>query len=116
MILINKHVGKYKIISLIGKGGQANVYLAQPLEPIAGLKQTPDHVALKILSVEHSNNPTLIQRFQNEVNAVSRLRHRHIIPIYEIGSATIEGISIYYYAMRYLEGCLLYTSPSPRDS
>jgi serine/threonine-protein kinase len=74
--------GKYKITSLLGKGGMGEVYEAYDTE-----KNRP--VALKILADEFSHDATFRKRFQRESQAAAVLQEPHVIPIHDWGE--IDG-------------------------
>lgn len=61
-------IGKYSLISLLGEGGVAQVYLARR-EGSAGL------CALKVLRPEHSADPGVLGRFQREAEIGLALQH-----------------------------------------
>ena len=84
---------RYKIISSIGEGGMANVYLAWDtiLER---------EVAVKILRGDLSNDEKFIKRFQREANAASSLRHPNIVEMYDVG----EDDGKYFIVMEYVKG------------
>lgn len=88
---------KYKVISLIGHGGMADVYLA---EQMFMRKQ----VALKILRPQLAMDAGNFERFLREAQAASRLSHAHIITIFDSG-ASAEGLP--YIAMEYVDGSSL---------
>lgn len=70
------------------------VYLAQ--DPRAGNRV----VALKVLPFAFSHDESLVRRFRREAEAVKRLRHPHIIRIYESG----ESDDASFIAMEYIDG------------
>jgi hypothetical protein len=76
----------YELRDLLGRGGFALVYAA--LE--RGLKRD---VAVKVLRPELAAEPVMRQRFRREAEAVARLRHPHIVPIYSVGED--EGLVWY---------------------
>ena len=82
-----------KIRRLLGRGGFAEVWAAFDVR----LKR---EVAVKTLRYDLVLSDTLIQRFQREAEAVAKLRHPNIIPIYEVG----EGAGIAYFVMPMIEG------------
>jgi tRNA A-37 threonylcarbamoyl transferase component Bud32/WD40 repeat protein len=89
--LIGKTIGGYEIISRIGEGGMATVYLA--------LQQSMNRqVAMKVLPRHYLNDDTYLQRFEREVAIVSKLEHRNIIPVYDYG----EYVGQPYIVMRYM--------------
>ncbi len=80
MIQDTPQLGKYKILNELGKGGFATVYRA--------LDTTLDRdVALKVLDPLLVRDETWVTRFHREAKAVARLKHPHIVTIYEIGEA-----------------------------
>jgi tRNA A-37 threonylcarbamoyl transferase component Bud32 len=82
-----------KIRRLLGRGGFAEVWAAFDVR----LKR---EVAVKTLRYDLVISDTLLQRFQREAEAVAKLRHPNIIPIYEVG----EGEGIAYFVMPMIEG------------
>jgi len=68
----------YEVRGLLGRGGFAAVYSAVEI----GLKRD---VAVKLLRPELAVDPAMRQRFRREAEAVARLRHPHIVPIYSVG-------------------------------
>lgn len=89
--LIGKTVNGYEILSQVGQGGMATVYLARQ-------RSMNRNVALKILPSIFVNDEAYLQRFEREVRIVSQLEHRNIVPVYDFG----EYESQPYIAMRYM--------------
>ncbi|MEK7309273.1 MAG: tetratricopeptide repeat protein [Planctomycetota bacterium] len=90
---VSKEFGRYILERKLGEGGMGVVYLA--LDPALNRR-----VALKILS---DKSPEAIQRFMREAESTAKLKHPHIIQVYEVG-----GISHnYYFTMEYVEGTSL---------
>ncbi len=89
--LIGKMVNGYEILSQVGQGGMATVFLARQ-------QSMNRNVALKFLPSVFLNDETYLQRFEREVKIVSRLEHRNIVPVYDFG----EYESQPYIAMRYM--------------
>jgi len=86
-------LGKYEIVGELGRGGFATVYRA--------LDTTLDRdVALKVLDPLLMRDRTWVTRFHREAKAIARLKHPHIVTIYEIGEA--EGRL--FIAMELVEG------------
>ena len=67
-------------------------------------------VAMKVLRDEHLSNPLAIQVFVQEARVAGQLQHGGILPVYDFG---LHPDGRPFYTMKH---CLLYTSPSPRDS
>jgi TolB-like protein len=87
----------YAIVRELGRGGMATVYLARDLA-------NDRLVALKVLRSELSGLMG-VERFGREIAIASRLRHPHILPIYESGALpTTDGPTTLFYAMPYVAG------------
>ena len=84
---------RYRILSRLGAGGMAAVYLAEDQE-------LGRRVAIKILDDRHANDASFLERFRREAQNAASLNHPNIVAIYDRGEA--EGSS--YIAMEYLEG------------
>ncbi|MGH9335266.1 MAG: serine/threonine-protein kinase, partial [Vicinamibacteria bacterium] len=78
MELVGHEIGAYRILSLLGRGGTAEVYKA--FHP--ALKR---EVALKVLLQEVSHDADWVNRFHREAELLGRLDHPHILPIYDAG-------------------------------
>lgn len=85
--------GRYKILTLLGEGGMANVYLAEDII----LKRK---VAVKILRLDLQKDPKTIERFKREARATSELSHPNIVSILDVGS----DHNRHYLVMEYVEG------------
>ena len=83
----------YELRRLIGQGGFATVYAALDTQ----LKR---EVAVKVLRPELGAEPVMRERFRREAEAVARLRHPHIVPIYAVG----EGEGLVWYVMPLITG------------
>ena len=70
--------GKYKILEELGHGGFATVYRAVDTT-------LEREVALKVLAPLLMRDEAWVERFRREARAVARLKHPHIVTIYEIG-------------------------------
>ena len=71
-------VGSYRLISLLGRGGMGEVYLAEDI-------RLNRKVALKFLPAGYSNDPERLRRFEREARAASGLNHPNILTVYEVG-------------------------------
>jgi len=71
---------KFRIEALVGQGGMGRVYRARHL--------TLDRpVVLKMLHKAYSSDPQVVQRFQREARAASRLDHPNSIAVLDFGEA-----------------------------
>src|SRR5215468_7037901 len=91
--LIGRELANYKIISLLGRGGMGEVYLAE------------DHrlhrkVALKMLPAQFTNDAERVRRFEREASAASATNHPNIITIHEIGQ--VDGA--HYIVTEFIDG------------
>ena len=75
-----RRINQYRIISLLGKGGMGEVWLAEDTR----LKRK---VALKLLPAEFTNDADRLRRFEQEALAISALNHPNIITIHEISES-----------------------------
>ncbi|MFN0112193.1 MAG: serine/threonine-protein kinase PknK [Blastocatellia bacterium] len=75
-----RKINQYRILSLLGKGGMGEVWLAEDTR----LKRK---VALKLLPAEFTNDADRLRRFEQEALAISALNHPNIITIHEIGES-----------------------------
>jgi eukaryotic-like serine/threonine-protein kinase len=73
-----ERVGRYEVVRELGRGGMGVVFLANDPR----LKRP---VALKMILAAEYAGPEVRLRFQTEAEAVARLRHPNIVPIYEVG-------------------------------
>jgi len=88
-----RRIGKYEIVGELGRGGFATVYKARDL----ALERV---VALKVLHAHWAEDKQFVDRFHQEARAAARLRHPHIVTVYEAGEAGDQ----LYIAMEYLPG------------
>jgi serine/threonine-protein kinase len=93
-----RSIGKYRLKHCIGRGGMGEVWLAYH----SGLRHD---VAVKILRTDRDANDIVVQRFEQEVAALSRLTHPNTVRVYDYG-VTEDGIR--YYAMELLHGRTLH--------
>ncbi len=88
--------GRYKVESLVGEGGMADVYRGVDLS-------ASRVVAIKVLKEEYRDNNEVVRRFLNEGRAISVLDHPNIVKVYDI-SVTDK---VYYIVMEYIDGITL---------
>ncbi len=85
--------GRYRLLSRLGTGGMAEVYLAED-------QQLGRKVALKLLHRRFSEDPDFVERFRREAQAAAGLQHPHVVSVYDRG----QYDDTYYIAMEYLPG------------
>jgi serine/threonine protein kinase len=94
---LSLHVGKYEVQKLLGKGATGTVYLAK--DTFSGRE-----VALKTIEPEVFRDPEFgavyRQQFLNEASLAGKLRHPHIVAIFDAVVQEDSG----YIAMEYVQG------------
>jgi len=95
--LAGQSLGHYQILSLLGKGGMGEVYLAQDT-------RLNRRVALKLLPAQFTRENERVRRFIREAQAASALNHPNIITIHEIGQASTELGGVHFIAEEFVEG------------
>src|SRR5579862_1468879 len=88
-----ENLAHYRIVSLLGKGGMGEVFLAEDT-------RLNRKVALKVLLPEVAEDTEKLARFVQEARAASALSHPNAAHIYEIG----EEKGRHFLAMEYIEG------------
>jgi eukaryotic-like serine/threonine-protein kinase len=91
--LLGQQIGDYRLLRRIGRGGMADVYLADQLS----LRR---QVALKILRADLVADAGYVQRFEREAQAAAALVQSNIVQIYEVG----QKDNIHYIAQEYVPG------------
>jgi serine/threonine-protein kinase len=85
--------GRYRVMSRLGSGGMADVFLAED-------QQLGRKVALKLLHHRFAQDPDFVERFRREAQAAAGLQHPNVVSVYDRGSFD----DTYYIAMEYLPG------------
>ena len=88
---------RYEILENIGKGEMGMVFRARD-------RQLDEVVALKVLREDVlSEDPTLVERFKQELKLARRITHRNVLRTHDFG----ESGGLPYISMEYLEGVTL---------
>jgi len=88
---------RYEVLGTVGKGGMGVVYRARD-------RQLDEVVALKVVRSEvMRDDPTLLDRFKQEIKLARRITHRNILRTHDFG----ETAGTPYISMEYLEGVTL---------
>ncbi|MCB9882293.1 MAG: serine/threonine protein kinase [Planctomycetes bacterium] len=93
---IPERLGDFRLIERLGKGGMGVVYLARQIS-------LEREVALKLIRPERLYFPGARERFRREIEAIARLSHPGIVPVYVVGEE--EGLP--YFAMECVRGASL---------
>jgi predicted Ser/Thr protein kinase len=86
-------VGRYEILSPLGRGGMGVVYKAHD-------RSLDEVVAVKLLREDLVATPDLKRRFLSEIKLARRVRHPNVCAIHEYG----EDSGTQYIAMEFIEG------------
>jgi eukaryotic-like serine/threonine-protein kinase len=84
---------RYRIEHLLGQGGMGRVYKAYD-------KELERMIALKVLQPELVSDPNAMQRFKQELLLASRISHKNILRIHDLG----EADSVKFISMAFVEG------------
>ena len=84
---------RYRIVSMLGRGGMGEVYRADDLR----LGQT---VALKFLPKELAKDPKRLEYFHQEVKLARQISHPNICRVYDIGEVNGQ----HFLSMEYIDG------------
>ena len=96
----NTPFGEYHLIKLLGKGGMAEVYLAQS----QGVDGFQKQLALKIIHPSLSYDQEFVQMLIDEAKLSAQLNHPNIVHVHDLKCH--EGI--YYITMEFIDGCDVY--------
>ena len=91
--LSGRRLGDYQLLRRLGRGGMAEVYLAEQVS----LKR---QVAFKVLRGSLAGDDAYIRRFHHEAQAAAKLVHANIVQIHEVGC--LDGI--HFIAQEYVSG------------
>ncbi|MCA8986760.1 MAG: serine/threonine protein kinase [Planctomycetaceae bacterium] len=86
-------LGEFRLLRRLGKGGMANVYLAEQ----TALNR---HVAIKVMKNDLVTDATYLDRFKTEAMAAANLNHINIVQVYTIGEAN----GYHFIAQEYVQG------------
>src|SRR5215510_8969514 len=90
---VGRRIGPYRVMSLLGRGGMEEVFLAEDT-------RLERKGALKILPGAFTQSPDRLRRFEREAKAASALNHPNILTIHEIG----ESDGAHYIVSEFVEG------------
>ena len=84
---------RYDILAEAGRGAMGQVYKARD-------RETGETVALKILKVEISSDPEMIERFKSELLFARKITHKNVCRVHEFNR--VDGVA--YTSMEFVEG------------
>ena len=76
------HLGRYKLLQVIGEGGFGTVWMAEQVEPVSR------RVALKIIKLGMDTRE-VIARFESERQALALMEHEHIARVFDAGTTAL---------------------------
>ena len=85
--------GRYEILRELGAGGMGRVYQARD-------RETSEVLALKVLRPEVAAEPSMAERFKNELRLARRITHKNVCRIYDFNR--IDTLA--YISMEYVDG------------
>ena len=97
-----RHLGSYRIVSLLGVGGMGEVYRAFD-------ERLQRDVAIKVLPASDAHDPAAAGRLIREARAAAALNHPNICTIHEVGQD--DGRT--FIAMELVEGAPLQRAVPP---
>ncbi len=92
--LPGQQIDQFEVLEHIGRGGMADVYLAQDTA-------LDRRVVLKLMLPDVAVNEELVARFQREAQTTAKLAHPNIVQIYTIGHTPGGQL---YLALQYISG------------
>ena len=84
---------RYRVVRVVGRGGMGAVYRVHDLE-------LDRDVALKIIRPDITDNPTTLERFKREIMLSSKVTHKNVLRVYDLGEA--DGLR--FVTMQFVEG------------
>jgi hypothetical protein len=97
-LLVNRMLGRYHLLSLIGRGGMGEVYCAVDTR----LNRL---VAVKILPEYFAKDPERVRRFEQEARAIAGLNHPGICTLHDVGSD--DGLHYLVFEYWWASGCAI---------
>ncbi|MHC0429262.1 protein kinase domain-containing protein [Streptomyces sp. O3] len=89
--------GRYQLRDLLGEGGMASVHLAYD-------SVLDRQVAIKTLHSELGREQSFRERFRREAQSVAKLTHTNIVSVFDTGEEALDGATMPYIVMEYVEG------------
>src|SRR5271165_2679733 len=85
--------GRYEIMGVLGQGGMGAVYQARD-------RELDRLIALKVIRPELATDPSILQRFKQELILARNITHKNVVRIYDLG----ESDGIRFITMEYVDG------------
>lgn len=94
-----RRIGKYQVISDIGRGGMSAVYRAR----LVGPGEASKDVALKVIDPDLGDEESFLLMFLDEMRMAMSMTHRNIVQTFDAG----QEDDLYYLVMELVDGCSL---------
>lgn len=91
--LIGQQLGNFRIESLLGSGGMAQVYYGMDVK-----LQRP--VAIKVIDRRYRKDPSYAERFLKEARVMAKWRHENIVQVYYAD----DEAGLLYFVMEHIDG------------
>ena len=88
MIRPGEQFGRYRMLGLLGRGGMAEVYLAEPLGGPANAR-----VAVKRLLPHYADNRKFVSMMRDEARIATAIQHPNVARVFEFGTVEIGRAS-----------------------
>ncbi|EPR76165.1 putative serine/threonine-protein kinase pknB [Leifsonia rubra CMS 76R] len=88
--------GRYRVTSLIGRGGMASVYRATD-------QSLPREVALKLM-LPRMADPDEISRQHNEIDTLATLNHHALVTLFDAGTEKTQAADRVFLIMEFIDG------------
>ncbi|HZS40157.1 MAG TPA: protein kinase [Polyangia bacterium] len=90
--------GRYTLLANLAQGGMGALYLACQGEP--GMEKL---CVIKTV-LPHLADKEYVARFRDEAKVVVRLSHGNLVPVFDAGTARVDGADELYLAMEHVDG------------
>lgn len=91
---------RYDLGQIVGRGGMAEVYEGTDT-------RLNRRVAVKVLRGDLARDPMFLERFRREAQSAAGLNHPNIVAIYDTGEDEIDGVTVPYIVMEFVDGVTL---------
>jgi eukaryotic-like serine/threonine-protein kinase len=88
---------RYELGEVLGYGGMAEVLRGRDI-------RLGRDVAVKTLRVDLARDPSFQARFRREAQSAASLNHPAIVAVYDTGESTLDGVTVPYIVMEYVDG------------
>ena len=105
--MIGETLAHYRIVDKLGEGGMGVLYRARDA-------RLGRDVALKLLHSDTPEGSSRRRRLVQEARAASALNHPHIVTVYDVGRAALQGREVDFIAMECVEGRTLHAVMAER--